>query len=71
MLVFGVGECYYFQNTVGRRLLLIGKLFGIFWIQNFNFRELNLFLDQCKSLFRELNHFGCVPYSSIYPQEFF
>jgi hypothetical protein len=43
MFVFGVGECYYFQNTVGRRLLLIGKLFGIFWIQNSNFRELNLF----------------------------
>jgi hypothetical protein len=30
MLVFGVGECYYIQNTIGRRLLLTGKLFGIF-----------------------------------------
>jgi hypothetical protein len=30
MLVFGVGEGYYFQNTIGQRLLLIEKLFGIF-----------------------------------------
>jgi hypothetical protein len=43
MLIFGVCECKWFQNTIGRHFLLSREIFQPFLELNSFFLELNLF----------------------------
>jgi hypothetical protein len=58
MLVFGVGECYYFQNTIGRRLLLIRIFFAFSGFKISIFVSLIFSIDLFINLFMSLNSFG-------------